>query len=305
MIFGITLTLALGTGVLAAPRAVAPSQEVRAVFSYAKASSTTLVKVFNADKSEFYGESDGSSIESGNFAKFPITFDVDEIGFGSIAFGNSSYLTRSNREESGGAICHRKFNADTAEVDCWLPIPDGFSPEAVDQADKRQLIYTGVQCAPISTTYVIGDGDPHQNYYHKQLSESIECRDAPSCSAGFEQSESFTIGFSASASIAGWITGGFDVQQSWETGRAYNCYGAKGDTVCVWYNTAHTAITVKNLLTLQIPCTNPVRQYVSDPVILKSPNARNRGGGYYCVIGACRSIGDDYWDNTGPAGGPQ
>ncbi|KAL6410603.1 hypothetical protein AUP68_07030 [Ilyonectria robusta] len=49
---------------------------------------------------------------------------------------------------------------------------------------------------------------------------------------------------------------------------------------------------------------NPVT-IVSDPVIVKSPNSDNRGGGYYCVIGTCRAKGDNYWDNTGPAGGPQ
>lgn len=39
--------------------------------------------------------------------------------------------------------------------------------------------------------------------------------------------------------------------------------------------------------------------------IVWSPNDDNRGGkDYYCVIGTCRKQGDEWWDNTGRAGGP-
>ncbi|KAF7557609.1 hypothetical protein G7Z17_g542 [Cylindrodendrum hubeiense] len=41
-----------------------------------------------------------------------------------------------------------------------------------------------------------------------------------------------------------------------------------------------------------------------DPYVMYSPNDQNRGGGYYCVVGTCRSQGDQYWDKTGRAGGP-
>jgi hypothetical protein len=62
---------------------------------------------------------------------------------------------------------------------------------------------------------------------------------------------------------------------------------------------------------------------VTKEAIIKSPNNQNRGGvsvklvahrfmkyilisfqGYYCVVGTCRAKGDEYWDNTGRAGGP-
>jgi hypothetical protein len=38
--------------------------------------------------------------------------------------------------------------------------------------------------------------------------------------------------------------------------------------------------------------------------VIKSPNVNNKGGEYYCVVGTCRSKGEQYWDNTGRAGGP-
>ncbi|KAK7418933.1 hypothetical protein QQX98_003636 [Neonectria punicea] len=306
MLVNVAVSLALASGALAAPRALTPSrstEELRAVWKYYKDSSSISLAVYNSDKSIFYGEADGSSIDSGSFAHYPLTFDVDNIGFGKVTFGNSTYLTRDNRKHSGGAICHRKFNADEAEVDCWLPSPAGFEPEAVYGAEKRQLQGI-IPCQPKATTYMVGDGDPHQNYYHKQISENIFCGASPSCAVGYEQSESYTIGFSVSGDITSWLSGGFDVQKSWETGNSYTCYGAVGDTVCVWYNTAHTAYTVRSVVTQQQPCSNPV-ETVSDPVVIKSPNSNNRGGGYYCVIGTCRAKGDAYWDDNGPAGGPQ
>jgi hypothetical protein len=134
--------------------------------------------------------------------------------------------------------------------------------------------------------------------------ESIDCGTAPSCTVGYAESESFTIGFTASATIDEWATFGFSVTKTWTTGNNYNCGGVAGDEVCIWYKTAHTAVTVKNYATTLAICGNP-STIISDPIIVKSPNEDNRGGGYYCVIGTCRSKGDNYWDNSGPAGGPE
>lgn len=317
-----TLVLSLVVGALAAPHATRTApQKIRAIWSYAKDDSTTSLKVYNSDKTEFYGETDSSSINSGNFANFPITFDVDDDGFGQVNFGNFTYKTRARKDLSGGAICNKRFNPTSAEVDCILPGIPSFSLQAITERaveEKRQII----PCAPIQSTVAVGDGDPHQNYYHLQISvsgsvlnsvinsqtnflqEVINCGSAASCSVGYVQSESFTIGFSTSATIYEWLSLGFDVSKSWTTGNTYTCTGEEGDDVCIWYNTAHTAVTVRNYVSQLAPCGNPVT-IVSDPVIVKSPNSDNRGGGYYCVIGTCRAKGDNYWDNTGPAGGPQ
>ncbi|GFF54633.1 hypothetical protein IFM61392_00874 [Aspergillus lentulus] len=59
----------------------------------------------------------------------------------------------------------------------------------------------------------VGDGNPGQNYGRKQLSENMNCRSAQSCSVGSQQSKSYTIGWTASASAAGWIPGGFSVTE--------------------------------------------------------------------------------------------
>lgn len=127
------------------------------------------------------------------------------------------------------------------------------------------------------------------------------CGSAPTCSVGALQSKSYTIGWTASANAAAWISGGFAVQQSWTTGLNYGCTGHAYDTVCLWYNTAHTAYTVENGLYNQCTGFNPSN---TGNFVMFSPNQNNKGGQFYCVIGTCRSQGQNYWDKSGPAGGP-
>lgn len=77
--------------------------------------------------------------------------------------------------------------------------------------------------------------------------------------------------------------------------------GEKGETACVWYNVAYTAYTVRN--GKYSPGVGSWTPH-GDPFVIWSPNANNKGGGFYCVIGACRSQGDGYWVESGRAGGP-
>ena len=70
--------------------------------------------------------------------------------------------------------------------------------------------------------------------------------------------------------------------------------------VCIWYKIAHTAYTVMNIFEGD----RCLGDLPSDLFVLKRPNEDNRGGGYYCVIGTCRSKGDDYWVKDGRPGGP-
>lgn len=130
--------------------------------------------------------------------------------------------------------------------------------------------------------------------------ENINCGAAAGCSVGYERSISYSIGFSVSATVSSWINGGFDVSKSWTTGNQYTCNGNTRDTVCIWYNTAHTAYTVRNYDYNQ--CTGSAAR---GKAVIHSPNAGNRGGGYYCVVGAsCINRGSSYWDRNGRAGGP-
>ncbi|KAJ0274105.1 hypothetical protein Brms1b_009414 [Colletotrichum noveboracense] len=169
-------------------------------------------------------------------------------------------------------------------------------------SDKRE-IGKRQGCYPQKWTELVGDGNPHQNYYHSQITENNECGLA-TCSTGTETSKSVSVGWSVETggSISEWITGGFSVSVSWSAAVSQGCETEPGNTVCQWYRTAHTAYTVRAGTTN----TCSFIRSLSDPMVLRSPNTNNAGGGYYCVVGAqfCRSLGSAYWDFNGRAGGP-
>ena len=166
-----------------------------------------------------------------------------------------------------------------------------------------------------------GDGDPHQNYYDIQVSDTILC-DNGDCSAGETNSQSFTVGFSFGTNSnfkPTFFQAGFSVSETWTTGNTYTCDGTAGESVCIWQRVAHTAVS---LMILRIWPRSRLRfsQYSlgqsqsgvcnppasSDIAIMRSPNDNNLGGGFFCVRGAgCQSKGANSWENDGCAGGPQ
>ncbi|RSL82000.1 hypothetical protein CEP51_005430 [Fusarium floridanum] len=312
---------------LAAFGAANAAIDVQLVWRLEKDSGLTSVSALDLKKGTLLAGSCGSTLE----ADTPIDFsDVDKDGNGNFTVGDASYRVHSKPEFSGGPSCSKTFNAKYSLVQCsgvkWPGTPDSAKGNATDcfkdeesQTTFRALEARGLShelhsahrrdthqnderqfCSWYTTTNLVDDGDPHQNYLHKQLSETINCGTAESCSVGSMQSKSFTIGWSSDFSGVPWISGGFSVSESWTTGNSYSCNAGKGETACIWYNTAHTAYTVRE--TARNSCGGSYT--ARGPYILFSPNEQNRGGGYYCVIGTCRSQGDEYWDKSGRAGGP-
>ncbi|PHH74765.1 hypothetical protein CDD80_2863 [Ophiocordyceps camponoti-rufipedis] len=134
------------------------------------------------------------------------------------------------------------------------------------------------------TSELVGNGNPHQNWLHKQISENMDCGDG-TCTVGWIQTTSFTITATLGAAFT-WTSGGFNVQWSRATGNSYM---------------AHTAYTVRAVETGACQ-----RTWKSHPFIIWSPNRNNAGGGHYCVRGSyCRNLGDHYWDMAAHTpGGP-
>lgn len=176
--------------------------------------------------------------------------------------------------------------------------------------DQRQT-----PCAfPEYKTELVGDGDPHQNYYHIQLSvsgllptnangarltrsptqEANYCGQATECSVGHEVSKSYTVGWSGGVSGFDFFSGGFEVQETWATGDTYTCTGKTGDTVCVWYIVAHTAYTVDSWIEYPgCPTGQPIEK---ERAVIKAPNKNNAGGNYDCRIGdECKAQGEARW----------
>ncbi|KAF4994522.1 hypothetical protein FGRMN_5731 [Fusarium graminum] len=316
------------SAILSSLMASVVSADVQLVWQHAKASGQTALSAY--DGSSLLAQSCSSFISD---ASHSIDFsDVDENGFGNFTVGADKYLVHSKAETSGGPICTKKYGADATVVECsginWKPSAEAKIEKechANDEADsalrsltstpssmvkreaepfamvKREADPLFAPCRTVGRTIRVGDGDPHQNYFHKQLSEVMSCGSANSCSVSDSQSKSFTIGWTATANPAEWISGGFSVTLSWTTGNSYSCSGGAGESVCIWYKTAHTAYTVRNR---QMDTCIPEEANDSDPFIIFSPNEANRGGGYYCVVGTCRAQGDGYWDYSGRAGGP-
>ncbi|KAF5668652.1 hypothetical protein FHETE_5203 [Fusarium heterosporum] len=298
------------------------------VWEHAKSSTKTSLSVYNDHT--LLARTCSSVISS---ASNSIDFsDVDVNGFGNFTIGNSKYLVHSKVEFSGGPICTNKYNHEATVVECsgveWTPgsnvkIEDDChekddaihsldfmnskrsirGSEVMPAAVQKREASPGPDCNIVTRTSMIGDGNPHQNYYLKQLSQIQRCGAADSCTVGYGTTWSITVGWTANAAAAGWISGGFAVSQSWGDSSSYSCGGRRGDEICIWYNTAHTAYTVHNMFRDTCSVGNGWEPN-SGSFVMFSPNNQNRGGGFYCVVGTCRAQGDAYWDYNGRAGGP-
>ncbi|KAK4177839.1 hypothetical protein QBC36DRAFT_210847 [Triangularia setosa] len=179
--------------------------------------------------------------------------------------------------------------------------------EAQDQLSAHPTLRArqGIFCAPYREARLVGDGNPHQNYFHVQMTSIVNCGDG-GCEMAYETSNTQTFTWSASASIAGWISGGFAVEKSHSVAEAITCIGdpAHDQHVCVWQKIAHTAYTVQNYIVY--PCSKHEKPD-GEPFVVWSPNANNVGSEYYCVRNTCRAgKGDNWWDKSpSRPGGPR
>jgi hypothetical protein len=170
--------------------------------------------------------------------------------------------------------------------------------EGLSDLERRQRVCELV----ITDTVPVGNGDPHQNPLNIQLSLPHHCSNQKlGCTIGYQQQQTFGISWSASASIAGWISGGFAVEKSTSTGMYAECHGTEGDVSAVWMSVGQTAYTVQDRH--QRNCGGT---WYGATRIIWSPNQNNKNSYYYCVTGKqyVRSVGDRWLDTTGRAGGP-
>ncbi|KAL4894784.1 hypothetical protein BDV59DRAFT_164140 [Aspergillus ambiguus] len=317
---------------------------VRVTVQQDKISSEKEILVKNSVTADIFGSACSSALITGVFADFGIVADVGPDGNGTITAGPSTYTVHEDPKYSGGITCYRMYNDYESFIVCDnVPLPSSIQLSPIQESDRspcfsqpadmslQRAVETiqvvdmfqmpfdegnSTSAVPLSNleerqtgacstwspaTREVGDGNPHQNYLRKQLSENLSCESAATCTVGAMQSKSYTIRWTASANSAQWISGGFAVQQSWTTGLNYECTASSHQTVCIWYNTAHTAYTVQNGLYNQCTGFSPNKDA---SFVMFSPNQNNKGGGFYCVIGTCRSQGQNYWDKSGRAGGP-
>ncbi|KAF2137099.1 uncharacterized protein K452DRAFT_341682 [Aplosporella prunicola CBS 121167] len=153
--------------------------------------------------------------------------------------------------------------------------------------------WNGATTDMYSSTRLVGNGNPHHNYFHKQVSLTRQCV-GKTCSLGPHETNRYSFRFSADKKPAQWIPGDFPVTPKYSTGGGINCTAAANHQLCVWIKVAHTAYTVQDWAKKECGSGSP--KPIGKPYVIKSPNKNNEGGSYYCVIGTCREKGDGYWE---------
>ncbi|CAJ0555381.1 Ff.00g054460.m01.CDS01 [Fusarium sp. VM40] len=305
--------------------ASAAEQNLHMVSERDLVNSNSAITVWNNEQTEVLGKSCTNSLADGAFAKHAISFFVSENGAGNVTNelivncvvpvkGLGADLKplakRSLREcfPDGPLEVAKAMDIFEGKVDGEIPsdVPSKvpkLSQKEIDDAVKKAGL-SKRQCGQWFTrTRPVGNGNPHQNPLHIQLSEGIECNPSRQCTAGRSESRSFSIGWTANAAVS-WISAGFSVVQTIETGASYECWGNPGDYLAVWKKQGQTAYTVQQ--GIYSPCTSSW-QSVGGHVIIWSPNDQNKRGNYYCVYGRqyVRNIGDRWLDTSaGEPGGP-
>ncbi|KAJ4390257.1 hypothetical protein N0V85_007405 [Neurospora sp. IMI 360204] len=152
-----------------------------------------------------------------------------------------------------------------------------------------------------ATTILEGDGDPHQTPKHIQLSDPIDCTNG-GCTVSYNAVKSMSIGFSVGSELTSWISGGFSVEQSVETGNAFECQGQAYEWVAVWKVVARTSYRVRNAVYNSCTGNSPT----GNVFLLTSPNSGTYNRNFYCVRGKqyVRNLGDSYNVEPGTPGKP-
>jgi hypothetical protein len=176
------------------------ANQVSVTWRHELSSGKTALEILGADKA-MLAESCSSKIGSLDFS------NLDKHGGGFFAVSDNKYEVVSQPKE--GPVCTRIYNGDIAVVECTgvdYDVPEGLATSAADcfshednKATFRSLrsrsegvhtasapteqpampafhsrILGSRQTTCISNTDVtrVGDGNPHQNFFHKQISVS-------------------------------------------------------------------------------------------------------------------------------------
>lgn len=124
-LFSIT-TLLVGIAAAApSPRDVHSDTPVRIRIGIDRAASQAALTVFARDQDMIVGKSCSTSLNTGNFAQFPIISQLDDngSGTGNITIGHNVYKIHSDTDASGGISCSRLFGEAILLIECDATIP--------------------------------------------------------------------------------------------------------------------------------------------------------------------------------------
>lgn len=172
--------------------------DVSVVWRHEKPTGSTSLTIHSGEDQAVIAESCGNSIGSLDFS------NVDEHGAGNFTANGKTFDIISKSQD--GISCSRKYNGVVAVVECSnlkFDVPESAalsancftddeatssflalrsinvnamnSPAPVEQRSTPSQTFRlrgRQQCYDQTGTTQIGDGDPHQNFYHKQISVS-------------------------------------------------------------------------------------------------------------------------------------
>ncbi|KAJ4857934.1 hypothetical protein T069G_08831 [Trichoderma breve] len=124
-LFPITTLLVSIAAAIPSYRDVRGNTPVRIRIGVDRAASQTALTVLTRDRDVTIGKSCSATLNTGNFAQFPIISQLDDngSGTGSITIGNNVYTIHSDTDASGGISCSRLFGEDILLIECDATIP--------------------------------------------------------------------------------------------------------------------------------------------------------------------------------------
>lgn len=188
------------------------TQEVHVMIQQVLSTGETDIAVVSLGSSEIFGYSCSNELKSGAFSNLPIAAKVDEKGAGTITVGSTTYKVHEDPETSGGITCARIYTDGESFLNCAVPVPSSvnlspvgnqkatcFNSGIVPSLQRAYKSLLAQQPAPEPTanltrrdvppsghvlderqacgiwsdaSQMVGNGNPHQNYFDKQLSVS-------------------------------------------------------------------------------------------------------------------------------------
>ena len=135
-----------------------------------------------------------------------------------------------------------------------------------------------------------GNGDPHKDYLHKQVSDVIQCAGSTCSVTGITGTQEFTIKSGDTSQGQPIFTdGGLGAKESYNIINNYSCQADGNDKVCVWVNIEHIGYTINGMSNDGGSC----HASGEGSIVIDAPTGEAT---YYCVFGdSCRNLGDAYW----------
>ncbi|KAF5614753.1 hypothetical protein F52700_13625 [Fusarium sp. NRRL 52700] len=145
-----------------------------------------------------------------------------------------------------------------------------------------------------------GNGWPHQRYFYKQVSETVQCGNNETCTVTRDKGVTMAYGATGTA-IPVFASFGFTVSESIVSGNGYCCHGTTGQKVCIWHKVAYTSYTVRMPARRKIfPWNKTHSKKHNEQISIAAPNNYNGGGGFLCRYDdECRTDAFEYWDCNG------